>query len=212
MKSILAIVFCMLVFVACKKEVIVEPTPITYTIVATAGNGGSINPSGVVSVKAGETQIYTITVNDNYNLVAAKVDGVDQTVTDNKFSVTNVLSNKVVEVSFISKKMEMLTKATWKLKGIRVVQDGVIQGYYILDNEQLSDIYSLKKDGTYQVTHANGVQFADGKWSLLNNESRILIGSQNCQIMSLTDKEFIRSIAHTYNDKPCTLEHIWFRP
>lgn len=51
---------------------------VNYTIAATAGSGGSISPSGSVSVAVGENQTFTITPNSDYNISAVTVDGVNQ--------------------------------------------------------------------------------------------------------------------------------------
>lgn len=50
-------------------------TPDTYTITATAGNGGSISPSGAVTVNAGADQTFAITPNSGYRIADVTVDG-----------------------------------------------------------------------------------------------------------------------------------------
>ena len=47
----------------------------SYTIAATAGAGGSIDPSGNVNVEHGANQTFTITPNENYNIEDVLVDG-----------------------------------------------------------------------------------------------------------------------------------------
>jgi|GEM_PF-102276 len=49
-----------------------------YNITATAGVGGSISPSGAVSVSAGSSKMFTITPDSGYSIVSVKVDGVDK--------------------------------------------------------------------------------------------------------------------------------------
>ncbi len=46
-----------------------------YTITATAGPGGSISPSGPVSVNGGASQTFTITPNAGYHIDSVQVDG-----------------------------------------------------------------------------------------------------------------------------------------
>ena len=46
-----------------------------YTIKATAGAGGSISPSGDVSVREGEDQTFTITTDEGYAVADVKIDG-----------------------------------------------------------------------------------------------------------------------------------------
>ena len=50
-------------------------TPETYTITASAGEGGTIDPSGEVTVNAGETQTFTITADDGWHISDVKVNG-----------------------------------------------------------------------------------------------------------------------------------------
>ncbi len=52
------------------------PPIVSYTITASAGEGGSISPSGTVSVTAGDNQTFTIRVFDGYTLGDVLVDGV----------------------------------------------------------------------------------------------------------------------------------------
>ena len=51
-------------------------TPTQHTITATAGEGGSISPSGAVSVADGADQAFTIAAADGYQIADVKVDGV----------------------------------------------------------------------------------------------------------------------------------------
>ncbi len=48
----------------------------TYTVAATAGTGGTISPSGLVSASCGTTQSFSITPNDCYEIADVKVDQV----------------------------------------------------------------------------------------------------------------------------------------
>jgi hypothetical protein len=51
------------------------PVVITHTITATVTTGGSISPSGSVTVNNGENQTFTITPNSNYSISDVTVDG-----------------------------------------------------------------------------------------------------------------------------------------
>jgi hypothetical protein len=48
---------------------------ITYTITASAGNGGTITPAGDVVVNCGESKTFTITANDGYEIADVVVNG-----------------------------------------------------------------------------------------------------------------------------------------
>ncbi len=54
------------------------PPVVTHVITATAIKGGSISPSGSVTLKNGESQTFTITPNINYSIADVKVDDVSQ--------------------------------------------------------------------------------------------------------------------------------------
>lgn len=77
-----------------------EPEPETYTITAEAGAGGSIDPSGDVTVEKGASQTFTITPDDGYEIADVQVDGVSVTVTDNSYTFTGVQANHTISVTF----------------------------------------------------------------------------------------------------------------
>jgi hypothetical protein len=71
----------------------------TYTITATASLGGSISPSGSVTVNYGGSQTFTTASNPGYHIVDVRVDGVSiGAVTTYTFS--NVTSDHTLEVIF----------------------------------------------------------------------------------------------------------------
>lgn len=51
------------------------PETTEHVITVTAGKGGSISPKGIVNVKDGEDQSFTITPDDGYEILEVKVDG-----------------------------------------------------------------------------------------------------------------------------------------
>ncbi|GAF95838.1 unnamed protein product, partial [marine sediment metagenome] len=71
----------------------------TYTITATAGVGGTITPSGAVSVDSGADQAFTIAADSGYHILAVLVDGVSQG-TIGSYTFTNVVANHTIEASF----------------------------------------------------------------------------------------------------------------
>lgn len=48
----------------------------TYTVVATAGPGGSISPSGSTDYPVGQDAVYTVTADPGQHIDTIKVDGV----------------------------------------------------------------------------------------------------------------------------------------
>ncbi len=71
----------------------------TYAITATAGTGGTITPSGTVTVKHGASQTFTIKPNTNYDVSNVLVDG--NSVGDmTTYPFTNVTANHSISASF----------------------------------------------------------------------------------------------------------------
>jgi hypothetical protein len=75
--------------------------PITFTITASAGSGGSISPSGTVTVNSGASQTFTITPNSGFAISNVTVDGANQgAITTYTFS--NVQANHTISATFTS--------------------------------------------------------------------------------------------------------------
>jgi hypothetical protein len=81
-------------------SITVTTAPVTrYTITASAGIGGSISPSGAVSVVSGGSQTFTIIPDSGYRIDAVTVDGVNQgDVTT--YTFTNVIADHTINATF----------------------------------------------------------------------------------------------------------------
>ena len=75
-----------------------------YTIKATAGAGGSISPSGNVSVREGRDQTFTITPDQGYAVSDVKIDGESVGVVTS-YSFENVRKAHTIAVSFATIKI-----------------------------------------------------------------------------------------------------------
>jgi hypothetical protein len=71
----------------------------TFTITASAGSGGSISPSGSVSVNYGDSQTFTITANTGYHIVDVVVDSISQGAISS-YPFTNVIADHTIAASF----------------------------------------------------------------------------------------------------------------
>ena len=71
----------------------------SYTIDASAGAGGSISPSGSVTVSHGGNQTFTITANNGYHISDVKVDGVSVGAVSN-YPFDNVTANHTIVATF----------------------------------------------------------------------------------------------------------------
>lgn len=72
-----------------------------YTINASAGSGGSISPSGAVSVTQGSNQAFTITANTGYTIGTVTVDGNSQGAISS-YTFTNVTANHTITATFLA--------------------------------------------------------------------------------------------------------------
>ncbi|TDL71131.1 DUF1533 domain-containing protein [Rhodococcus qingshengii] len=80
---------------------------LAYLIRATTDSNGSINPDGWVSVDHGKDQTFTITPNIGYEVATLKVDGVEATLTNNTYTLTNVTGNHTIDVTFKLQKFKV---------------------------------------------------------------------------------------------------------
>jgi hypothetical protein len=71
----------------------------TYTITATAGAGGSLTPSGTVTVNSGASQTFTIAANAGYQIAGVTVDGSSVGAVAS-YTFTNVTANHTIAASF----------------------------------------------------------------------------------------------------------------
>jgi parallel beta-helix repeat protein len=75
-------------------------TPFSYTITATAGAGGSINPSGVIGVSEGSNQTFTITPEEGYQISEILVDGIS-VGTVSTYTFFNVEQDHTIQANFV---------------------------------------------------------------------------------------------------------------
>jgi murein tripeptide amidase MpaA len=79
--------------------VTVNPSDVSHTIVATAGQGGSISPAGNIEVIRGENQTFTITANSGYSIADVKVDGKSVGAV-NSYTFENVTTHHTISATF----------------------------------------------------------------------------------------------------------------
>ncbi|HUI68187.1 MAG TPA: hypothetical protein VL087_08245 [Nitrospirota bacterium] len=73
--------------------------PITYTITATSGSGGSISPAGVTTMNTGGSLTYTITPKEGYHIADVLIDSVSQGPIAT-WSFSNVMANHTIKAYF----------------------------------------------------------------------------------------------------------------
>jgi len=74
-----------------------------YTITASAGANGTINPSGAVDVAHGANQTFTFTPASGYRIASVLVDNVNHpvAVANGTYTFENVTANHTISVTFI---------------------------------------------------------------------------------------------------------------
>jgi prepilin-type N-terminal cleavage/methylation domain-containing protein len=82
----------------------------THTISAAAGTGGSVSPSGTVTVSEGDTATFTITPEEGNSIEAVTVDGVN-VGTSTVYEFANVIEDHTIEATFsaLSVDLSLLT-------------------------------------------------------------------------------------------------------
>jgi hypothetical protein len=74
-----------------------------YIITASAGTGGSVSPSGSVSVAKGASQIFAIIPNPGYKLWYLKIDGKTKLTSAASYTFSNVQSKHTISAYFRKK-------------------------------------------------------------------------------------------------------------
>ena len=75
-------------------------SPPSYTITASAGAGGSINPSGGITKSAGSSQMFTASPSANYVVNQWLVDGGAVQTGGTSFTLNNIQASRTVQVTF----------------------------------------------------------------------------------------------------------------
>lgn len=73
---------------------------LSYSIVTTAGEGGTITPSGTTTLLCGDSQSVTVRRDEGYSIVSIVVDGESVAPTDTVITLSNISANHTVEVTF----------------------------------------------------------------------------------------------------------------
>ena len=107
----------------------------TYTITASAGTGGTISPSGAVSVDGGASKTFTMTAATGYHVADVLVDGLSMGAVTS-FTFTNVATAHTISARFAVNGMRAIVAiagyhGTITPSGVVVVQNGVNRTFTI---------------------------------------------------------------------------------
>ncbi len=84
-----------------------------YTITASAGSGGSISPSGNISINHGENKVFTFTPNTGYEINQVLIDGINNptAVSNGNYTFENVTTGHTIEATFKLKQYTIMASA-----------------------------------------------------------------------------------------------------
>lgn len=141
-------------------EATFEHDPVTIT--ATAGAGGSITPSGVVSVPYDGTQSFAVNADPGWAIADVKVDGASQGPLPT-YTFTHVIENHAIDATF---------------RTINVVDAGPASGVITLANPSATVPVTITRDGSgppimafsVQLTVSPELYLPDGKNSITLGE------------------------------------------
>ena len=144
----------------------VEPT--SYTITASAGQGGSITPSGAVSVDKGGSQTFTIKPSDNYEIADVKVDG--QSVgKKTEYTFENVTEAHTIAATFTEKAVTLPDSIHEDFN------EGSMPTGWTVEGPSAKDNYNTWKIDRYQTWRSDAaVCSANFMGSTAQNEKLIL--------------------------------------
>jgi hypothetical protein len=124
----------------------------TYTITATAGEGGAISPTGKLVVEHGDSQTYQIQPDECCHIQDVLVDGVSQGAI-NEYTFADINSSHTIEALFVINTYTITATAgesgTISPTGMLVVEHGDSQTYQIQPDE-CCHIQDVLVDGVSQ--------------------------------------------------------------
>lgn len=129
----------------------------SYNITASSTSGGSISPSGTVSVKKGASQTFAVTPSSGYKIQSVSVDGVDKgAITSYTFS--NVTETHQISAVFApSGKVQLGNVAITNSLGASLNSSSIKSGYGIFASvsASYSDVSALQLTMTYNFGFGN---------------------------------------------------------
>ena len=122
-----------------------QDTPITYTITATAGTGGTIEPSGNITANEGESISFSITPSIGYAIDRVLVDG-NNVGAVSTYTFNNINSNHTIEAYFKETQPETFTITATAYNGGIISPSG---GIKVTKGENIT--FSIKPDPGFNI-------------------------------------------------------------
>ena len=134
-------------------------TPI-YTVTASAGSGGSLNPSGTVLANSGSNQVFTVIPSVGYFISDVKTDNVSQGPIG-AFTFTNITANHTISATFTALPSYGVSGRVTR-QGLGTAIPGATVGFYPALSVVGNPSYSATTDasGNYNVSVPAGTWYA----------------------------------------------------
>ena len=149
----------------------------SYTITASAGTGGSINPSGSTAVNSGSSKTFTITANSGYKISDVKVDG-SSVGALTSYTFSNVTSAHTISATFASAASLSAGSATLGDGGSGTLTSGTTKsgyGFTVSLPVTASYVSGTTVTASYNFTSAKTVslEYVNGTWQFPVNSSSV---------------------------------------
>ena len=146
------------------------PAPVTHTVTATASEGGSISPSGMMTVEDGDDILFTITPAEGHRLSQLLVDGKAVTVQDLKYTLSDITGDHTVHAEFVEvlDRIEITSEPVMKVYTAGDTFDPAgmeVTAFYTDGTSRVLDPseYSYEPSGALTVEHTSVVVTHNGK-------------------------------------------------
>ncbi|MCJ7424733.1 hypothetical protein MUP01_10775 [Candidatus Bathyarchaeota archaeon] len=124
----------------------VSGVPPNYHIVASSGIGGSISPSGSVTVTSGGSQSFTITANGGYQISNVLIDGSSQGAISS-YSFTNVQADHTISAQFT-----LANGTTYTITASAGVGGSIIPLGNVIVNAGSSQSFTITSNNGYRIS------------------------------------------------------------
>jgi PKD repeat protein len=115
----------------------------SYTITASSGANGTINPSGNVSVTEGEDQVFSIVADSGYRVADVKVDGSSVGAVAS-YTFNSVFGNSTIEASFEAVPSHVITASAGE-------NGAITPSGPVTVSEGEDQVFSISADSGYRV-------------------------------------------------------------
>ncbi|MGC9321688.1 MAG: InlB B-repeat-containing protein, partial [Kosmotogaceae bacterium] len=169
------------------ESVNVTLTKKTYTITASAGTGGSINPSGSVSVEHGSSKTFIMSPSEGYGVEDVLVDGESVGPRDT-YTFNNITSSHTISVSFSTLPPETYT-VTFNVSD----SSGVLQGANVTFNGE-SKITDAQGKAVFSDVLAGSKPYTVSKEGYNNSAGNVDVDGDESVDVTLTKKTYTLAV------------------